>query len=368
MFFDVLFAAGLIRPDIAAPVISGDALVIVLAVKAVMMTVMLGLIFSARREARFARSLASGRADVLNDAMQTVGVVEDIAGLGVWQYDPASGIQQWSKGLRRLFGIDHSDPFVEGDAETLLFANNVDLIGAVMGKLSRTDNYDLHFEIYGFDAVHRSLCIQVCNLRDPDGAVARIVAVVRDITEQKERERVLEGSRVAAELEASRALELAETDVLTGLANRRRVMERLDRLVMDARHDGSPLVLIMFDIDHFKHVNDTYGHLAGDEVLKTIARIAEAQTRDGDIVGRVGGEEFVWVVPGVSEARARDMSERLREAVAAGSGTGVVPAVTMSAGFADLYAGDTSLSLFARADAALYEAKNAGRNQVRMAA
>ncbi len=348
--------------------IGSDALIVFSALMALVAAAATGFYLAAKREAHAAADLAQSRSHFHAKAMQTVAVVEDIAGIGVWQFDPTSGIQEWSKGMRRLFGINHTEPFVEGDAETLLFANNVDLIGSVSERLSEQEGYDLHFDIYGFDGVHRSLCVQAKNTRSQDGTVVRVVAVVRDITEQLQRERDLEGSRAAAMLEASRALELAETDALTGLANRRRIMDRLDRMVMEAREADTSLALIMFDIDHFKQVNDTYGHLAGDEVLKSIARIAEAQTREGDIVGRVGGEEFVWVVPGANEALARIMSERLRHAVAMESATGPVPAVTMSAGFAELYGGDTSLSLFARADSALYEAKDAGRNQVRMAA
>lgn len=365
MLRHVIFAAAWIQPDSVIGWFAGFG---AFAVAAVAVSVMLVLILTARRTRRFAENEARKSANLFDEFTQTVDVVEDIAGIGVWQYDPVSGVQYWSKGLRRLFGITHSEPFAEGDVETLLLANNVDLIGSVSERLGETDCYNLYFDIYGFDGMRRSLCVQARNLCETGHTAKRVVAVVRDITEQIERERELEGSRNAAVLEASRALKLAETDPLTGLANRRRIMERLDRLIMEARQDGSALALIMFDIDHFKQVNDTYGHLAGDEVLKRIARLAEAQTREGDIVGRVGGEEFVWVVPGASEGLARVMSERLREAVCAGSSTDIVPAVTMSAGFAELYGGDTSLSLFARADSALYEAKNAGRNQVRMAA
>ncbi|MCK0127946.1 sensor domain-containing diguanylate cyclase [Erythrobacter sp. F6033] len=337
--------------------------------------VLIGLLMAAfaglwvmRRKARTLLQISDRRARYLANIMQTAAMVEDMAGIGVWQFDPDTGIQQWSKGMRRQFGIHHDDPFVEGDAETLLFANNVDLIGAVSDKLGQKDRYDLHFDIYGFDGVSRTLCVQAENQHGPGGIVTRVVAVIRDVTAQIERERELEVSRAEAVRQADRAIKLAETDPLTGLANRRRVMDQLDRMIVDARRASNPLMLIMFDIDHFKQVNDTFGHIEGDKVLKNVARIAEGESRNCDVIGRVGGEEFVWIVPNITVGIARVMSERLRQAVAANSATSTVPPVTVSAGFAELGAGDTSLSLFARADAALYEAKDAGRNRVRMAA
>ncbi len=145
-------------------------------------------------------------------------------------------------------------------------------------------------------------------------------------------------------------------------------MAALDKMVMQARRYSQPLSLIVFDIDHFKAVNDNHGHPQGDRVLQQIAGIAMRQARDTDLVGRVGGEEFVWVVPGADASFARIMAERLRQAIAAGSGVGNVTAVTASIGFAELNAEDSALSLFARADKALYDAKNAGRNRVRIAA
>ncbi|MBV7266663.1 GGDEF domain-containing protein [Erythrobacter ani] len=322
----------------------------------------------ARREARFSAQLARLRGQRMDQLVKTVSLAEDIAGLGIWQYDPASGAQQWSSGLRRIFGVPGDEPFLEGDAETLLLANNVDLVGAIKERIAEESPYELRFDIRDFEGCARALAVEACNLNDDTGKTVRVVAVVRDVTDQIEQVRKLEFSRAIAVREASRARELAETDALTGLANRRSLMAQLDEMILQARRTSKPLVLIVFDIDHFKSVNDTYGHLAGDKVLQSIARISSDQARDADIMARVGGEEFVWVVPGANESAARVMSERLRHCVATESATDVVPAVTISAGIAELVPGDTSLSFFARADSALYDAKHAGRNQVRMAA
>src|SRR5690606_487223 len=115
---------------------------------------------------------------------------------------------------------------------------------------------------------------------------------------------------------AAEAQKLANTDPLTGLANRRCTLDWLDRLVRASQEVGEPLSALIFDIDHFKRVNDTLGHQAGDEVLRRVAEIARAQLRTEDLVGRIGGEEFVCILPGVSTTEARALAERLCKAIA----------------------------------------------------
>ncbi|MDJ0643419.1 MAG: GGDEF domain-containing protein [Erythrobacter sp.] len=322
----------------------------------------------ARRETRLAARIARSRTHGMSELLRTVRMAESIAELGVWQYDPASGRQQWSKGMRSLFGIDHDDPFVDGDAETLLLASEMGLIDRVTEHRNTREPFEMDFDVLGCDGIARSISVQACNLPNRSGGVSRVVAVLRDVTNQVQRERRLEHSREVALSEAQRARQLAATDPLTGLANRRRVMVALDKAIVQARRHSQPLSLIAFDIDHFKAVNDTFGHLVGDRVLRRLAEIALAQVRESDLVGRVGGEEFVWIVPGADENFTRIMAERLRQAIASGSAVGDSPAVTASVGFAELMQDDTGLTLFARADKALYEAKESGRNRVRMAA
>ncbi|MEM7666199.1 MAG: GGDEF domain-containing protein [Pseudomonadota bacterium] len=348
--------------------IGRDALVGLSFLLALLAMVALVAVVLSRRETRFAARLARERAGKMAELLRTIRMAESIAELGVWQYDPSTGAQQWSDGMRALFGVDHDDEFVQGDAETLLFANDIDLIDSVTAHRDERQPYELCFDIVGYDDVPRTISVHACNLPNGNGGISRVVAVVRDVTNQVERVRALEQDRAMAVKEARQARELAATDPLTGLANRRRVMAELDQFLFKARNNPEPLALIVFDIDHFKAVNDTYGHPKGDKVLRKVADIAVTQAREGDVVGRVGGEEFVWLIPGADESLARIMAERLRQAIALGSAVGPVPAVTVSMGFAELSRGDTSLSLFARADSALYAAKHAGRNQVRMAA
>lgn len=348
--------------------IGSDALMLACLVVSALAIAAMSRCMVTRREIRAATRLAQSRAAAMKDLLRTVRMAETIAGIGVWQYDPSNGQQQWSDGLKRLFGVETEEAFVEGDAETLLFANDIDLIGRVNRHAGEVEPFTLQFDIFGFDGKMRTISVHACNLMNRFGEVHRVVAVVRDVTEQVTRERNLEHSREAAVNEAQAARALAETDPLTGLANRRRVMTELDRLVIEARRSQMPLVLVVFDIDHFKRVNDTHGHPKGDKVLLRVAEIAQQQGRSGDIVGRVGGEEFVWVVPEASDGMARIMAERLRQAIALGSAVAGVPAVTISLGYTAMQPGDSALSIFARADAALYEAKHSGRNRVRNAA
>ncbi|MGB3469753.1 MAG: GGDEF domain-containing protein [Erythrobacter sp.] len=348
--------------------LGGDFLLIITGVLLLVALASLGGVLSARRETRFVARLARHRAQSMNELLRTVRMAESIAELGVWQYDPLTAEQQWSKGMRLLFGVDHHDEFVAGDAETLLFANDIDLIGSINRHQNERAPYTMHYDIYGYDGQPRSISVQACNLFGDGGALVRVVAVVRDVTDQVSRERALEHSRLVAISEARRARQLAETDPLTGLANRRRVMNELDRMVLEARRLGNPLMLMVFDIDRFKQVNDTHGHIEGDKVLQRVAQIAHNQSRESDLVGRVGGEEFVWIVPNMTKDHAGQMAERLRQAVSHGSRVGHVQGVTISLGLADLGPADTSLTLFARADHALYQAKNGGRDQVSLAA
>jgi two-component system cell cycle response regulator len=165
-----------------------------------------------------------------------------------------------------------------------------------------------------------------------------------------------------------RSLALALTDELTGLYNRRYLLAHLDEVMARVAGDGVGAAFLMFDIDHFKRVNDSWGHAAGDEVLRQIAARARDSVRSVDLVARLGGEEFAVVMPETGLAVAATVAERLRLAVAgepfdwcAGSRR---LRVTVSIGAAAATAGDDRDRLLKRADDALYEAKSAGRNRV----
>ena len=164
------------------------------------------------------------------------------------------------------------------------------------------------------------------------------------------------------------SVEHAVTDALTGLHNRRYMESHLRTLVDEAISNGRPLSLLVTDIDHFKRINDTYGHDAGDNVLKEFAARLRRNTRGMDLACRMGGEEFVVIMPETEIARARQVAERVRACVAAEpfrvNATTQV-SITTSVGIAMLErTDDTPETIFKRADNALYSAKREGRNRV----
>jgi diguanylate cyclase (GGDEF)-like protein len=159
---------------------------------------------------------------------------------------------------------------------------------------------------------------------------------------------------------------VAVTDPLTGLQNRRSLDDHLGRELDRARRYGSAFTLALLDIDHFKPVNDTYGHAVGDRILVLVSRALERLVRKTDVVARWGGEEFLVLAPETPAERALLLGERLREAVAmAASREAGLPPVTASIGLAssDAAPADGASELIERADRALYEAKRRGRNR-----
>jgi two-component system, cell cycle response regulator len=161
----------------------------------------------------------------------------------------------------------------------------------------------------------------------------------------------------------ARVQDLAANDPLTGLSNRMTFGDALDRELARARRDGGVVTLVMLDIDHFKRLNDTRGHQAGDEVLRQTAATLREQQRVYDTVARYGGEEFALIAPGLTAADARATGERIRAAIE-GNGAGVTASVGVAT-FPDHADGDESL--IAAADAALYRSKDDGRNRVSVA-
>jgi diguanylate cyclase (GGDEF)-like protein len=157
----------------------------------------------------------------------------------------------------------------------------------------------------------------------------------------------------------------AERDALTGLYNRRYLIEVLPSEVKRSELAGRPLVVVMVDVDNFKEVNDSHGHAAGDAVLVAVGELLADQIRPGDVACRYGGEEFVLVLPGVDVDTALVRAENWRRHVAgARLGDGAGPGVTMSLGVAEMRPGEEAEELIRRADAAMYSAKAAGRNRV----
>jgi len=155
-------------------------------------------------------------------------------------------------------------------------------------------------------------------------------------------------------------------DFLTGAYNRRAILERLGEEISRAKRENTSLSVGMFDIDHFKNINDTYGHQAGDEALVAFTRCIQGGLREYDRVGRYGGEEFLVIAPGAAGPDAESLYERLRARIAEAEITTNAGSIslTVSIGVAPGTGQSTVDALLAAADAALYQAKAAGRNRV----
>ncbi|MCE7861774.1 MAG: diguanylate cyclase, partial [Chloroflexi bacterium CFX2] len=198
-----------------------------------------------------------------------------------------------------------------------------------------------------------TLDLSISTLLDAKRRPMGRLVVWRDITAQKQTRDKLE--------------KLAITDELTSTHNRRHFMEMAESQISFTRRYGTPLALAMIDLDHFKEINDTCGHQAGDKALAGFAGILRGNIRDFDILGRLGGEEFAILMPKTDEQAALRAVERLRVTLAENpivfGGNSI--RITFSLGLTDFKGGQDSLeSLLRRADHALYEAKKAGRNQI----
>jgi diguanylate cyclase (GGDEF)-like protein len=158
---------------------------------------------------------------------------------------------------------------------------------------------------------------------------------------------------------------LASRDELTRALNRRSLISALERERSRAERSGAPFCIAMIDIDHFKKVNDTFGHAAGDAVLRAFAQTVHETMRTTDVFGRYGGEEFLLILVGTPPRTALEAVERIRLAVAGRDWRDIAPdaRVTISAGVAGFAKGETVEQLLHRADQALYQAKKSGRNR-----
>lgn len=185
-----------------------------------------------------------------------------------------------------------------------------------------------------------------------DGEKA-VIWVARNITQRKQLEIQLR--------------EACLTDSLTGAGNRRAFMEKLEQTFAEFRRYAHTTSLIMFDLDHFKTINDQFGHLLGDQILQTLCDECQKTLRENDVLARFGGEEFIIVLPNTPEAKAEQTAERIRSTVVATVIAKLPQKInfTISFGVSQMQAEDTrSEKVLQRADHALYQAKDAGRNKV----
>jgi len=304
----------------------------------------------------------------MRENLSWLGLAEETARIGRWRYNHRTNSRDWSRQMFLIYGLEPNSSGDPGDTKNLHPDGGKELYDLLDHHAQDKARYSFEYPIRTPRGEDRILKMHAMNEFDDTGERISTFGVVMDVTDHHQRQDLLDKERTRAMRLAAEAQYLAQTDPLTGLANRRRTMSQLEKCIEQCEGEGRPLALIAFDIDHFKQVNDTYGHQVGDDVLVRVAEISRGEVRASDLIGRTGGEEFVWLLPGAQSAEAENAADRLCRAIAENSSVGGLPKVTASIGFAMWKKGDTASSLLGKADAALYEAKGAGRNRVQKAA
>jgi len=264
-----------------------------------------------------------------------------------------------SQGCARLTGYEPEDLINNRVASYASLMDEEDserILGEVQAALDNDESFSVEYGLTRQDGSRIWVWERGRGVEEEDGTVV-LEGIVLDISDRKTLENELE--------------EMATRDPLTGLFNRREMSRVLEEELDRARRYQRPMALLWVDFDHFKDVNDTYGHAAGDSVLRSISRLLLGSVRSVDSIGRFGGEEFVIVLPEMDLEEAQETAERLRRKVAEEPqplGNGEAVPLTISVGVA-VYPdhGQTASTLCAAADKAMYLAKDRGRNCVAMA-
>ncbi|WP_310439484.1 sensor domain-containing diguanylate cyclase [Sulfuricurvum sp.] len=213
----------------------------------------------------------------------------------------------------------------------------------------------------------------VIPILDVDGDVVEYIAIRHDITELEETKQQLRNINKAMKSKVDELYSMTNTleqkafkDNLTGINNRENFEDIFSIEIANAKQNNLPLSLIIFDVDHFKLINDTYGHQAGDIILKELVGLIADHIKNGDVFARWGGEEFVILTPSTEIVGAHNLAENLRKLVQAHMFSYVEKEITLSFGIAQLGEDDDKKTLFEKADSAMYEAKKNGRNRIEM--
>lgn len=261
-------------------------------------------------------------------------------------------VQHVGPGVRRVLGYEPHE--IEGHTAESYYPHSSDRDAFKAAIMAHGEVSDFPGQMVRKDGTVIDISISSHALFDHNGKFAGVEGLYRDVTQRKNLERELQ--------------RLATTDMLTGMANRRSFLEVAEAAFQRAREGHAPLTLLMLDLDHFKSINDRFGHLEGDRVLAEFAQATKHQLRASDTVGRLGGEEFGLLLPSTTPTEGADIATRILEAIRAlelTDSNGQPYRITTSMGLGTLSPGDRSLhDLLDRADQALYLAKHRGRNQL----
>lgn len=269
-----------------------------------------------------------------------------------YRTDAQGVVQHVGPGVRRVLGYEPHE--IEGRTAESYYPQSTDRDAFKAAIMEHGEVSDFPGQMVRRDGTVIDISISSHALYDHAGNFAGVEGIYRDVTQRKNLERELK--------------RLATTDVLTGMANRRAFLESAESAYAHSRNHGEPLTLLMLDLDHFKSINDRFGHLEGDRALASFAQAVKNQLRASDTVGRLGGEEFGVLLPLTSMEEGQEVAQRILHAVRAlqlHDESGNAYGITTSLGLSTFRASDRSLrDMLDRADQALYLAKHQGRNQI----
>ncbi|MCE8016483.1 sensor domain-containing diguanylate cyclase [Halomonas sp. MCCC 1A17488] len=298
------------------------------------------------------RELEEAREEIAN-LKRTLQRIQHIARLGYWRASLKANELFWSEVIYDIFGVD-PDTFTPSIRafKAMVHPEDLESVEASMLRAQEQGQHDVVHRIVRPDGEIR----WVHELADyaPEGDDQILIGTVRDITEQKKLE--------------LRLRQLSRTDELTALFNRRYFMQRLVQELARYRRYGRPTSVVLFDFDHFKRINDTHGHPAGDQALVSVGKLLREKLRTNDIPARLGGEEFALLLPETSLEEAVGVAEKVRQLVEKQEfeseqghrfGASITCGVSAFQG-----AEETVEAILHRADHNLYKGKRAGRNRV----
>ncbi|WP_018989222.1 diguanylate cyclase [Aromatoleum toluclasticum] len=271
------------------------------------------------------------------------------AHIGIWEYEPQSGKVVWDEAMYELFGLspDEFHGHID-DVTARILPDDVPHLTKLLDETLNTGNdFVTTFRILRHGTEIRHIDAQAVRVPGNGHQPVRMIGVNRDVTERKRNEQEL--------------LRLATTDVLTGCYNRGYLQRMLELEIDRARRHGDMLSLLMYDLDRFKNINDTWGHGVGDQVLAHGAAVVRDTIRRTDTLARWGGEEFMVLCPRTSTAEAKVLAERVLQALREHP-TPPAGVVTASIGVVTLRPEDDADTLLKRADDLMYLAKQSGRN------
>lgn len=298
-------------------------------------------------------------------------IAADLVSVAVARMDPAGMLLEANAGFRRLTGESTPPSLKDNVARYFIQPSFADLAERPEG--ANGEVYRGLMTIGDYDGKTRTLrggmwrdagtlwMVAEYDVEEFERITDQVLALNDDLTIAQ---RALAKANMVLKQREAQIVEVSLTDALTGIGNRRKLEQALAAEIARVRRTGGTLCALMADLDHFKRVNDRHGHGAGDRVLERFAALLRAQTRPTDIVARYGGEEFAVLLPHTVLEQAVALAERVRGSIAAEKIEPLAEPITASIGAAQLREGEEGDALLDRADAALYDAKRAGRNRV----